>query len=99
MATRDENGRFVKGHPGGPGRPKKERSITHYINLLGEQEVEEGVTREQKLAEILWDMALYEKDKQAIFHIQAYTDGKPKERVEVEQREVQPLVISGDDED
>lgn len=25
MAERDETGRFVKGHPGGPGRPKKER--------------------------------------------------------------------------
>jgi hypothetical protein len=24
MATRDEKGRFVKGHPGGPGRPKRE---------------------------------------------------------------------------
>lgn len=25
MAERDENGRFIKGHSGGPGRPKKER--------------------------------------------------------------------------
>ena len=25
MVERDENGRFVKGHNGGPGRPKKER--------------------------------------------------------------------------
>ena len=27
MAERDESGRFVKGHSGGPGRPKKEREL------------------------------------------------------------------------
>lgn len=30
MAERDENGRFVKGYSGGPGRPKKEREIRFY---------------------------------------------------------------------
>ena len=30
MAERDETGRFVKGHPGGPGRPKKEREERFY---------------------------------------------------------------------
>ena len=30
MAERDENGRFVKGWSGGPGRPKKEREIRYY---------------------------------------------------------------------
>lgn len=28
--TRDENGKFAKGNPGGPGRPKKEREIKYY---------------------------------------------------------------------
>lgn len=30
MAERDENGKFVKGNPGGPGRPKKEREMKFY---------------------------------------------------------------------
>ncbi len=28
--TRDENGRFVKGNGGGPGRPKREREVEYY---------------------------------------------------------------------
>ena len=30
MAERDENGKFLKGHSGGPGRPKKERELRFY---------------------------------------------------------------------
>ena len=30
MAERDENGRFIKGNGGGPGRPKKEREVRYY---------------------------------------------------------------------
>lgn len=30
MTERDSNGRFVKGHSGGPGRPAKERSERYY---------------------------------------------------------------------
>ena len=26
----DENGKFKKGNPGGPGRPKREREVTYY---------------------------------------------------------------------
>lgn len=32
--TRDENGRFVKGHSGGPGRPPKEREIRYREVLI-----------------------------------------------------------------
>ena len=28
--TRDENGRFIKGNGGGPGRPRKEREVEYY---------------------------------------------------------------------
>ena len=30
MTDRDANGRFVKGNPGGPGRPAKEREEKYY---------------------------------------------------------------------
>jgi hypothetical protein len=30
MALHDENGKFAKGNPGGPGRPKKEREQKFY---------------------------------------------------------------------
>lgn len=30
MALHDENGKFAKGNPGGPGRPKKEREQKYY---------------------------------------------------------------------
>jgi hypothetical protein len=30
MAERDKNGRFVKGHAGGPGRPPREREEKYY---------------------------------------------------------------------
>lgn len=30
MAERDENGKFIKGNGGGPGRPKKEREERFY---------------------------------------------------------------------
>ena len=30
MAERDENGRFVKGNGGGPGRPRKQREERYY---------------------------------------------------------------------
>ena len=30
MAEREENGQFAKGHPGGPGRPTKEREERFY---------------------------------------------------------------------
>ena len=30
MAERNENGQFVKGHPGGPGRPKKTKEEKFY---------------------------------------------------------------------
>lgn len=32
--TRDENGRFIKGNGGGPGRPRKEREVEYYRVLV-----------------------------------------------------------------
>lgn len=34
MAERDENGRFIKGHSGGPGRPTKKREDRYYEIML-----------------------------------------------------------------
>lgn len=43
MAERDEHGRFLPGHKGGPGRPPKEKTISDNLRVrLGETvEVEE----------------------------------------------------------
>jgi hypothetical protein len=97
---RDNKGRFAPGNPGGPGRKPKEHSITTQIRNLSE-EVDEhtGKTRAQLLAERLWQMALEESDKQVMVHIMDRLEGKPKESLEVETREVTPLVIKGDDGD
>lgn len=34
VTDRDENGRFVKGYSGGPGRPKREREDKYYNILM-----------------------------------------------------------------
>lgn len=35
MATRNEKGQFVKGHPGGPGRPKREIEQAYFRATVG----------------------------------------------------------------
>lgn len=76
------------------GRPKKEHSITHQLRALSEEiDEESGKTKAQLLAEKLWALALEEGDKQVMVHIIDRLDGKPKESLEVEQVQVQPLVI------
>lgn len=91
---RDNKGRFVPGNPGGPGRKPKEHSITTQLRNLSEDIDEEtGKTKAQMLAEKLWAMALEEGDKQVMVHIIDRLDGKPKESLEVEQVQVQPLVV------
>lgn len=42
---RDAKGRFVKGRPGGPGRPRKEHCISAQLFLLMEQEAPGGKGR------------------------------------------------------
>ena len=39
--TRDENGKFTKGNPGGPGRPKKEREAKYYDITLSAVNLED----------------------------------------------------------
>lgn len=91
---RDENGRFAKGHPGGPGRKPKEHSITDQLRGVSEEIDEEtGKTKAQLLAEKLWALALEDEDKQAMVQIIDRLDGKPRESIELEQVNPQPLVV------
>jgi len=42
-STRDRNGRFVKGGPGGPGRPKGSAYISEFRELIGERRIKDVI--------------------------------------------------------
>jgi hypothetical protein len=72
MADRDENGRFVPGWHGGPGRPPKEESVTDLLR---------ATVSKQDLVNKLVEIALEKGDKQTLMYCIDRLDGKPKETV------------------
>lgn len=72
MEERDDKGRFVPGHTGGPGRPKKGEALTDILQARIDKE---------ELAEMLIGRAR-EGDLAAVKYIYDRIDGRPKETVE-----------------
>ena len=77
-AQRDENGRFVKGHKGGPGRPPKKRE-EKYLEIAMTAVTFEDWKRIIRRAA---DQAL-EGDAQARKFLADYLLGPPGQRLEV----------------
>ena len=97
MAERDENGRFLPGWSGGPGRPPKEKSLTSLINQFGEAVQENGKTRWQSVVEQMFAQAL-DGDRTTQQYLIDRWEGKPTQREVVESVQL-PSVIRFDDED
>jgi len=73
---RDESGKFVKGHPGGPGRPPGSRNLsTVFMSLLTEEDMAR-VTR-ALIAEAV------EGNVQAIALLFKYVLGEPTQNVDI----------------
>lgn len=78
-----KTGRLLPGCPGGPGRPKKEFSITHQLREIGNKK-----DRIKKLAQFMWDNALNAKISKATrlkFAIEVWDrlEGKPRQTFDV----------------
>ena len=75
--------KFGEGQPTDHGgRPRKPYSVTSMLREYGDEvDPESGLTAAQRLARLLWDMAL-KGDKQIGEYVIDRMDGKPKERVE-----------------
>ena len=61
QTIRDENGRFVKGHPGGPGRPVKERCLSDLTmgELAKETTIEVRDSRGRKIKKKVTYMQIF----------------------------------------
>lgn len=80
MAQRADDGKFLKGHKGfSPGRPKKENTIKHWLQKLGEEIYNDGkneATRFELLALMLWRKAIVDQDATSAREIIDRIDGK-----------------------
>lgn len=87
-ALHDDRGRFKKGNPGGPGRPKKEREVVYYRIL-------EMAVSEDDWAEICKKAAEQAKRGDAVARkwISDYLIGSPIQRMEHGGAEGGPLDI------
>lgn len=78
MATRNEKGQFTKGHPGGPGRPKREVEQAYLNTTIGavsEKEwhaIVKAMVKEAKTGNV-----------QAATWLGNYLMGKPQESIDV----------------
>jgi len=92
MPERDEKNRFVKGHSGGPGRPKGSISL---IAILKEKlaliDPETNKTGGQLLMEKVLKDA-YTKDGQSRKLVMQYAEGMPQQQIETTHLLPQPLI-------
>ena len=72
MADRDNNGRFLPGWKGGPGRPPKGAALTDILRDKVDKEA---------IAERLIELAMKRGDITALKYIYDRIDGKPVETV------------------
>lgn len=97
MAERDDKGRFLPGWSGGPGRPPKEKSLTHLINEFGESTDGEGRSKWQAIIEQMFAQAL-DGDRTTQQYLIDRWEGKPTQREVVESVQL-PSIIRFDDAD
>ena len=83
MAERDENGRFLPGYKGGPGRPPKGEALTEILRSKLDKHA---------VAEKLIEMAMEKGDLAALKYIYDRVDGKPVETVNQTVREIPEFV-------
>ena len=93
MENRANNGRFVKGHKGGPGRPPKEFCIADNLReILAEECLETKRTRLQNiLRKTVQDAE--DGDKDARNFIAERTEGKVKDTLAIEKIDVPPILL------
>lgn len=90
---RDNAGKFVKGNPGGPGRPPKELCIPEILRSLGEEVSEETKkTRLETVLEMVYLLALA-GNLDCMKFIAERTEGKVKDTLAVERVDVPPIVL------
>lgn len=83
------------GQSGNPsGGPKKENSLTHILEQIGSEPVDEtGMTRKQALARLMWSKALDDGDMPAMKYIYDRIDGSPRQAVEMTGADQEPLTL------
>lgn len=83
MEGRDEKGRFVEGHPGGPGRPPGICLVTIIKNILSEMDAEEDRTVAEGILREYIEKARTDRDGIAIRDLIDRVNGKPTNKHEV----------------
>lgn len=75
----DENGRFAKGNPGGPGRPTrdKEKAVLKAISAAASPEQVAGVIRD-----LMFDATSWRARQAGVELYLFYTEGKPIQRTQ-----------------
>lgn len=90
MDDRDDKGRFVPGNNANPGgRPRKGNALTEILRTVG-ADAEDGKTKNEKLAAILWAKAL-DGDMAAIKYIYDRIDGQPIATQEITGKDGAPV--------
>lgn len=92
MADRDSSGRFVKGHGGGPGRPKKERDERFLEITLAAVTYDDwkGIVKQAVIQ-------AKRGNKDARRFLADYLLGKPEQKHEIGGRDGGPIVLSWPD--
>jgi hypothetical protein len=76
---------FERGQSGNPkGRPRKGKSLTEALEKVLKQKRQDGRKNYDALATTLIELALQDKNIQALRYIYDRVDGKPRETVELE---------------
>ena len=86
-AQRDENGRFLPGHNGGPGRPKKDREQRYYEIAMNACTYKDW--------KIIWHVAVEQAkkgDRHAREWLTDYLIGKPPQKLEHTGADGSPLI-------
>jgi len=84
---------FVKGKSGNPGGRKK-KPITEMLEMIGMEELEDGMTRNEHLARVMWGKAA-EGDVLAQKYITDRMEGTPHQSITADIVDRRPIMISG----
>jgi len=98
MAGKRGNPAFIKGNPGSPGRPKKSEELRLLETIMKSGR---GITGTDEPLEDLWgkiwDQAYNSGSKDHQAFILNYAYGKPKQRVEMENPQLEIVITKAED--